>query len=303
MIPREKELKLIAMYMYISDLYDRELRFYCQRYSNNSNPAFTDPEIMTIYLFAGYCQKYFRIKDIHTFAKEYLLSRFPKLPSYQTFNYRLNLLSEAFKVLSGNLLESFRPDNCDSLISLVDFMPVITCEGRNRKGRVARDIVTKGYSSTKNKYYYGMKLHALSFRRKSTIPFPESIVLTPASENDLTVFKQSWGDNMTNKYIFGDKIYSDFEYFDQKKIESQKLEMLTPVKAIKGQNESLAFRDKAADDLFSTTVSKVRQPIESFFNWLNEKTTIQRAHKVRSTSGLLIHIMGKIALAFIYLIF
>lgn len=30
-------------------------------------------------------------------------------------------------------------------------------------------------------------------------------------------------------------------------------------------------REKAARDLFSTTVSKVRQPIEALFNWLNEK--------------------------------
>ena len=144
MITREKELKHIAMYLYICEIYDKKLKLYCQRYSNNSNPAFTDQEIMTIYLFAGYCQKYFLIKDIHTFANEYLLSWFPLLPSYQTFNHRLNLLSEAFKVLSLNLLESFRPDNCDSLISLVDSMPIITCEGRNRKGRVARDIASKG---------------------------------------------------------------------------------------------------------------------------------------------------------------
>jgi hypothetical protein len=60
---------------------------------------------------------------------------------------------------------------------------------------------------------------------------------------------------------------------------------------------------KAYNDLFSTAVSKVRQPIESFFNWLNEKITIQRALKVRSTKGLLIHTMGQIAIAFIYLIF
>jgi hypothetical protein len=61
MIPREKEFKLIVIYMYICDLYDNELKFYCHRYSNNANPAFTDQEIMTIYLFTGYCQKYFRI--------------------------------------------------------------------------------------------------------------------------------------------------------------------------------------------------------------------------------------------------
>ena len=118
----------------------------------------------------------------------------------------------------------------------------------------------------------------------------------------MATFKQNW-DNISNKYVFGDKIYSDFDYFNQSKTESQNLEMITPVKAIKGKCESLNLRDKAADELFSTAVSKIRQPIESFFNWLNDKTNIQRAHKVRSTSGLLIHTMGKIAIAFIYLIF
>ncbi|PXV69294.1 hypothetical protein CLV62_101563, partial [Dysgonomonas alginatilytica] len=113
----------------------------------------------------------------------------------------------------------------------------------------------------------------------------------------------NWGDNIFNRTIFGDKIYSDFEYFDETKIRSQNIAMLTPIKGIKGQSDQEKQRSRAFNDLFSTAVSKVRQPIESFFNWLNEKTKIQRAQKVRSTSGLLVHTMGKIAIAFIYLIF
>ncbi len=87
------------------------------------------------------------------------------------------------------------------------------------------------------------------------------------------------------------------------KTATQKVEMLTPVKAIKGEPIEITQRNKAFNDLFSAAVSKIRQPIESFFNWLNEKTNIQRAMKVRSTPGLLVHTMGKIAIAFIYLIF
>ena len=79
--------------------------------------------------------------------------------------------------------------------------------------------------------------------------------------------------------------------------------MLTPVKAIKGQCEELKQRDKAFNALFSTAVSKVGQPIGAFFNWLNEKTNIQRAMKVISINGLLVHIYGKLAIAFLYLIF
>ena len=98
MIPKEKKLKLISLY--ICNAYKSSLRFYCQRFSNNSNPEFTDEELLTVYLFCSYCQRYFGIREIHTFAQEYLSSWFPKLPSYQTFNARLNMFSEAFKVLA-----------------------------------------------------------------------------------------------------------------------------------------------------------------------------------------------------------
>ena len=129
------------------------------------------------------------------------------------------------------------------------------------------------------------------------------MTVTPAADNDLTVFKQARGDYISDTVIFGDKIYSDFEYFNDDKKQKRNIEMYTPVKAIKGQSEQEKQRQKAYNDLFSTAVSKIRQPIESFFNRLNEKTTIQRAQKVRSTKGLLVHTMGKIAIAFIYLIF
>ncbi|NOU18590.1 MAG: transposase [Bacteroidales bacterium] len=79
--------------------------------------------------------------------------------------------------------------------------------------------------------------------------------------------------------------------------------MYTPVKGVKGQAESIKYFDKAAADLFSTAVSRVRQPIESFFNWLEEKTGIQRASKVRSANGLLVHVFGRLAVAFMYLFF
>ncbi|WP_287763708.1 hypothetical protein [Bacteroides sp.] len=60
----------------------------------------------TVYLFCGAYQQYFKIKDIHTFTKEYLLSWFPTLPSYQTFNYRLNLMLEAISELVRQLIHS-----------------------------------------------------------------------------------------------------------------------------------------------------------------------------------------------------
>jgi len=66
--------------------------------------------------------------------------------------------------------------------------------------------------------------------RVGTIPFPESMIITPAEDNDLTVLKQAWGDKIFSKVILGDKAYSDKEYFNCNKRKTQDIEMLTPIK-------------------------------------------------------------------------
>ena len=71
----------------------------------------------------------------------------------------------------------------------------------------------------------------------------------------------------------------------------------TPVKLVKGESIQIRQFKHAADKLFSTAVSRLRQPIESLFNWLIEKTDIQRASKVRSAKGLTVHVFGRIAAA------
>ena len=68
-------------------------------------------------------------------------------------------------------------------------------------------------------------------------------------------------------------------YFSDNKKQKLNVEMLIPVKAIKGQPERERQSRKTYNELFSTAVSKVRQPIESFFSLLNKNTTIQRAQK------------------------
>jgi hypothetical protein len=300
MIAKDYEYKLIEIYFYICEKFENDLKYCCQRYSNNKEPEFTDQEAMTIYLYTIQQEQRFRCKQIYLFAKDYLHSWFPKLPSYAEFNNRINRLSEAFTHLVRSLLKEFLPAGCSSEYSLLDSLPIITCSGK-RTGKVAPELTDKGYCSTKGMYYYGSKLHTLAYFHKGHLPFPEDLLLTPASENDLNVFKQAWS-NIENRTFFGDKIYHNKDFFSGI-ASSQNALMLTPVKSIKGQSEREKQFDKAANDLFSKAVSAIRQPIESLFNWLIEKTDFQRASKVRSTKGLIVHVFGKIAAAFIYLIF
>jgi len=293
-------LKLIRIYFTISDLYDSDLFYVSQRFSNNNEPEFTDQEVMTVFLYAMNQEERFTISQIYNFADNHLLSWFPKLPSYVAFVKRLNRLGEAFRSLVSFLLCARMPASCRNDYSVLDSMPIITCSGK-RSPRVALEITDKSYCSTKNLYYHGLKLHALAFWQKGGLPFPESFVVTKASENDLNVFKQNWA-QIEGRTFWGDKIYHDIPFFYEL-AKSKNSIMYTPVKGIKGVPDAINQIDRAANDLFSRAVSKIRQPIESLFNWLIQKTDIQRASKVRSTKGLIVHVFGRIAAAFINLIF
>jgi hypothetical protein len=179
MISRAKSTKLVEIFFYVSYVYEKELKFSCERFSNNHCPEFTDQEIMTVYLFCISQEQRTKIKHIYDFADEYLRSWFPKLPSYAAFNNRINRLSEAFRFLTASLLRTHQPSDCSTHESLLDSVPVITCSGK-RIGKVAPELTEKGYCSTKSMYYYGLKLHALAFRREKQLPFPEQLLYYPS---------------------------------------------------------------------------------------------------------------------------
>ena len=287
---------LISLYFYIDERYNKEWKYLNERFSNNHQPAFTDVELLTVYCYGIMEEKRFKQKELYDFTKKYLLSWFPRLPSYQAFNGRINQMTEMFKQMLVECVLLLGKGEQTNRESVVDSLPIITCSGK-RKGKVAQELTNKGYCSTKGMYYFGVKLHALGWARKGKLPCPENFVITPASENDLNVFREYWHD-VEGRIIYGDKIYKDADWFTTLAKEKNSI-MLTPVKAVKGIAERIKQMNKAADDLWSKAVSTVRQPIESLFNWLIEKVDLQRASKVRSTKGLIVHVYGKLAAAFI----
>lgn len=288
--------KLIALYFYVEERYGKDWKYCNERFSNNKSPEFSDEELLTVYLYGIMEERRFRVKDIYDFTKKHMLSWFPRLPSYQTFNERLNRMSAVFELILREVLALYAGTGSGGVSFAVDSFPVIICSGK-RKSKVAVDISEKGYCSTKCMYYYGLKVHISGMIRQGRLPLPGNIVVTSAAENDLNVFREYWY-NEKYKIFYGDKIYRDQNWFSafEKQTASK---MLTPVKMVVGMTDRLKQFSKAADDLWSKAVSAVRQPIESLFNWLIEKTDIQRASKVRSTKGLLVHLFGKLAAAFL----
>ena len=193
-----------------------------------------------------------------------------------------------------NDLQEVGNQGIDTSISLIDSMPIMLCSGK-RTGKVAPELSEKSYCSTKGIYYFGVKLHAVSFYRKGKLPFPEHLLITSAAENDLEVIRPVLP-QLANRYVFADKAYAD-EPLHKDLFEQSKISLLTPVKLVKGESQTTRQFKKAADDLFSRAVSTLRQPVESWFHWLIEKTGIQVAAKVRATKGLILHVFGAIATA------
>lgn len=290
------EIKLITLYFFICESYSKTLRWHCERFSPNQKPEFTDEELLTIYLYCISMEEKTKIKSIHRYATRYLKSWFPKLPSYQAFVTRLNRLAAAMPLLAECVLRAVKQDGVCSDISIVDSLPVIVCSGK-RKCKVGRQWVDKGYCSTKNMHYWGAKLHSIGYHRPGKLPMPEFLLLTPASEHDLTAIRPILS-QLTDRAIFGDKIYCD-KTLNAQLLKEQNSEIYTPVKLLNGQTQSVRQFNKAADELFSNAVSTIRQPIESLFNWIIHHTDIQRASNVRSLNGLFVHVFGRIAAAFI----
>lgn len=304
-----KELELISLYYYLCECYTKELSCYNQRFSNNSSPSnekLTDEEVLTIYFYCRRYEKKHLKTDIWDYADRYLRSWFPELTAYATFSNRINNLSSALIALVSLQIDSLQSIDNQSLneinkeISLVDSLPIMLCSGK-RQGKVAPELSDKTLCATKGIYYFGVKLHVVAFQRPKQLPLPEFISITAASEPDLMALKPILPQLM-NRAIFADKAYAD-KPLNEQLMKDMNTYIYTPVKLVKGESQTIRQFKKAADELFSTAVSTVRQPIESLFNYLIDKTDIQNASKVRASKGLIAHIFGAIAAALLFWLF
>lgn len=286
------EVELISLYLFVCKHYQNKLSFYCQRMTNYADLKFSDEEAIALYLY-GVIEGFHTIKSIHRHAQKHLLHWFPHLPVYKAFDHRMNQLHDVFVPMVDFICnELTHVQNNENLTGLTDSMPIIMAQrGRRFHAKVAPGIATKnGYCATKKLHYYGVKLHAVASQQKGALSIPVCLGLTDAGMHDRKAFEQilpALPNNMLTCYA--DKAY---QIEASPILMKHHVTLLTPVKKQKG----LTLLD-AADQWVSTAISQVRQPIESLFNWVNEKTGIQIASKVRSYKGLMVHVFGKLAAA------
>lgn len=288
------QLQLIALYDYVCQCYDTNLALHYQRQSNNDQPEFTDQELMTIYLF-GIIQQRFTLRATYDYMQQHWASWFPKLPSYQAVNNRLNQMGWHFEHVADGLTQRLQDRPALRDVRLTDSLPIILSK-RPDSACVAPDLANKGYCATKKMYYHGLKLHLVGVDRLRAMPLPELMHFSAASVNDLTALRTQLP-YLSECSLVGDKAYCSASLAEEL-LDQQGLQLCTPVKLKRGQK-----RLDAAQKLYSTYVSRMRQPVESLFNWFIEKTQIQVASKVRSSKGALLHCLGRLAAGLYILVF
>ncbi len=287
--------QLITIYLYVCKHYEKDLWIYCQRMSNHADLSFSDEEVITLYLF-GIIDKNKEIKQIYKYADRHLRSWFPQLPSYVAFIQRLNKVSDVFAPLLEIIQdeqEVVRAKEGDTHVLLIDSFPVaLAKQGHRFKACVATELADSGYCSTKKMFYQGVKVHVIARKQTGTLPSPEYIGVTAASFHDGKAFDQIRAE-LHDEDLYGDKAY---KRPDAKLVEKdQNLTVLTPIKKKKGQK----YLD-ADEQWLSRAVSGVRQPIETLFGWIEEKTGIECAGRVRSYQGLMVHVFGRFAAAMFF---
>lgn len=289
------ETKLIALYLLICRLYDTKPVLKQQRLSNNHQPLFTDEELLTMYLF-GHLQGMTTQRRIYDYIQNHWREWFPAVPSYQSVNCRLNELAPAFELLIEQLLLSDAWQVQASDDRLIDSVPVMLARGtRANRGRVASGLADTGFCATKQQHYRGVKLHFIAARRRAQLPLPEKIHLSRASPHDLSALREVSPSLPAACGLFADKAY-----FHRDTEEACKARGWFLVAAYKRHRHET---EKDVPTLYNRFVSAMRQPLESLFNWLIQRTDLQNASRVRSTRGLLVHGYGKLAVACLLLTF
>lgn len=283
------ETKLIELYLLICRLYDTRPVLKQQRLSNNHQPLFSDEELLTVYLF-GHMQGHTTQRRIYDYIRQHWREWFPALPSYQSVNCRLNELAPACELLIEELLRNGAGRVLAQADRLIDSVPVMLARGtRANRGRVAPDLADTGFCATKQQHYRGIKLHFIAARRSQQLPLPERIHLSAASQHDLQALREMRPSLPAGCGLFADKAYCHDETAGACK--GRGFFLVAAYKRHRHEPEA------SIPTLYNRFVSAIRQPLESLFNWLIQRTDLQNASRVRSSQGVKLHCYGKLAVA------
>lgn len=289
-------IQLIDLYFRVCKVYDNQMIYHCFRHTKNGKqPDFTDQEVLTCYLFASGWQKCDGPKACYNYIWDHYSSWFPMLPTYESFNHRLNLLAEVLPIFTQACFAEWKglEGSMTTSIKLTDSFPVLTASGKRTPSGCTL-LSNKGHCATKSMWFHGVKIHIGGWEQAGTLPIPNYLIVAPASVHDKSAQEDELY-QMEDVTIVADKAYVDATL--NREMKHNNSELVAPPRYGRWTSEEEKQRFGASNRIQQTLIAKLRQPIETLFGWLDRHVNIQKASNVRSYRGLLVHIYGKIAAA------
>jgi len=219
-------------------------------------------------LFLGYLA----VSDFNgNYSKAYYYGMGMKLVNpieYSRFTRRINQLEEEIEQLFLFLSELFKKLNGSKIYS-VDSFPVEICQiQREKRSKLWQDSSLKGYNASKQKYFYGFKVHMVV----TTNQEPVSCYISKGSIHDITASYELLPTLPQNSIVIGDKGYI-----------SGKLERFL---AQFGIELSTLKRKNMKEDPTHKIKRKIRKGVETAFSVITAK--FGKVIKATSIRGFLV---------------
>jgi hypothetical protein len=166
-----------------------------------------DAEVMTTALVAAL---FFRgnHESARTMLKQH--GYIPQMLSKSRFSRRLHRIQGIFVILFNLLGQTWKTLNKDS-IYIIDSVPIAVCDNiRIRRSKIYSDEKYRGYTASKKRYFYGLKIHLLV----TSDGQPVECFLTHGGFGDVDALKYYAYELPDGSMIYADKAYNDYEIED-----------------------------------------------------------------------------------------
>lgn len=130
----------------------------------------------------------------------------PTMLGRSRFSRRLNRLSHLFVPffhLIGQYWKEVNPED----IYAIDTFPIPVCDNiRIKRAKIYQDEAYRGYTASKRRYFYGLKVHLMVTQQGEPVEF----FISPGSFSDVACLEDFDFDLPPNATVYADKIYNDY---------------------------------------------------------------------------------------------
>jgi len=166
-----------------------------------------DAEVMTTALTAAL---FFRGNHASTRAMLKQHGYMPHMLDKSRFSRRLHRLKDLFVLLFNLLGQTWKTLNTGA-IYIIDSLPIAACDNiRIRRAKIYTDEKFRGYTSSKKRYFYGLKIHLMVTQEGQ----PVECFLTHGGFGDVDALKYYAYELPDGAIIYADRAYNDYEIED-----------------------------------------------------------------------------------------